>query len=62
MFKKFYDNRELFIKAISCFAELDCLCALGELSSYRGMNMPKVTESETPYMDLVEMTHPCVQM
>ena len=34
MFKKFYDNREIFTRAVQCVAELDCLCALSIISSF----------------------------
>ena len=33
MFKRFHDNKDMFSKAITILAELDCLCALGHLSA-----------------------------
>ncbi len=47
MFKKFYDNRQIFSDAIQCAAELDCLCALASISvndQYGPMTRPEIIE------------------
>ena len=33
MFAKFYENRAIFSNAVSCIGELDCLCALADVSA-----------------------------
>ena len=57
MFKKFYDNRDLFSKAVMCAAELDCLCTLAQISSdteYGPMTRPIIIEDndDEPYIEL----------
>lgn len=64
MFKKFYDNKEIFSKAIHCLSELDCLCSLGALADDETMVRPKVTDAKKgkkPFMDIVGVRHPCIQ-
>ncbi len=65
MFKKFYENREIFTRAVQCAAELDCLCALSIISSfedYGPMCRPEIIEDNDgePYIELRQMRHPCV--
>lgn len=66
MFKKFYENRDVFSKAIQCAAELDCLCALSIISSndeYGTMCKPEIItdNNDEPYIELRQVRHPCVQ-
>lgn len=66
MFSKFYANKDLFTKAVQCAAELDCICALAEISSnteYGPMARPIILEDngDEPYIELRGVRHPCVQ-
>jgi len=71
MFKRFYDHRFIFSNAVSCVAELDCLCALADVSggdSALGvgkMCKPEVLplNAQGPHvLELRQLRHPCVQM
>ena len=33
MFRKFYEHRNILSNAVACIGELDCLCALADVSS-----------------------------
>lgn len=57
MFKKFYENRDTFTRAIICVAELDCLCALANISAkddYGPMCKPEILTDNggDPYIEL----------
>jgi len=67
MFRKFYDYRAIFTNAVTCISELDCLCALGDVSaddSFGPMSKPEILSSKPngkPVLELHQMRHPCVQ-
>lgn len=57
MFSKFYENKEIFTRAVQCAAELDCICALAIVSSntdYGPMARPIIIEDndDQPYIEL----------
>ena len=68
MFAKFYENRSIFSNAVSCIGELDCLCALADVSaddSFGPMCKPEIlprTADGKKVLELKQMRHPCVQM
>ena len=67
IFRRFYEHRNIFSSAASCVAELDCLCALAEVSaddSNGVMCKPEIQERARNGKQLLEMRklrHPCVQ-
>jgi DNA mismatch repair ATPase MutS len=53
MFERFYHNREHWSSAVKCFAELDALCALAEVSNERDMVCPILhPKSDKPFMSI----------
>lgn len=68
MFRRFYDHRIIFTNAVSCIGELDCLCALADVSADTSsgvMCKPELlarTDSKKKVLELIKMRHPCYQM
>mmetsp|Transcript_30876 Transcript_30876/g.40997 ORF Transcript_30876/g.40997 Transcript_30876/m.40997 type:complete len:107 (+) Transcript_30876:626-946(+) len=67
MFKRFYEHRNIFSAAASCVAELDCLCALADVSaddSTGTMCKPEILERSQEgkqVLELKQLRHPCVE-
>ena len=68
MFCRFYEHRTIFSNAASCVGELDCLCALADVSadSSNGVMckpevLPRPVDGKQ-ILELKKMRHPCVQM
>ena len=65
MFRRFYQYRSIFSNAVACISELDCLCALADVSaddSSGPMCKPVLLDDGEPVLELTQMRHPCVQM
>ena len=58
MFRKFYDYRSVFSNAVTCVAELDCLCALGDVSaddSSGPMCKPEILDKQPDGKPILEL-------
>ncbi|KAL0482522.1 DNA mismatch repair protein MSH6 [Acrasis kona] len=58
--KVFDDDYESWNRCMSCIAELDCLLSLTRTSMNNGMCKVEFVDQPEPFLDLVEMSHPCV--
>ena len=65
-FSKFFDHKEVFLKAVECLSELDCLAALASLATatkdgpmVRPVVHPLAKKGQA-FMDLQQMRHPIV--
>lgn len=59
MFGRFYENRAIFSNAVSCIGELDCLCALADVSSddtFGPMCKPEVLPKTADGVQVLELT------
>lgn len=62
MFERFYQYREHWNNGINCISELDALCALATVSSFKNMIRPRVREfNEEPFLKIKDMRHPCIE-
>ena len=58
MFQRFYEHRTIFSNAASCVAELDCLCALADVSGDNTngvMCKPEILPREAERKDVLEL-------
>lgn len=62
MFCKFSEHQQEWQEAVACLNEVDCLTSLALTSKYQegGSCRPEIVNSDSPILELVESTHPCL--